>query len=150
MKPKTPKAIRHGHENLCSELQAIINFRGNIGEKAEFLSHIMYAHFQKEEEYALPPLGLLLALSEGNWQVCSEEGIKMADILQSKLSELKKEHENILEALQGLKIAGEKENNADVKDFVNDLTIHVDVEDQVLYPATILIGNYLKHLKLEH
>jgi len=34
-----------------------------------------------------------------------------------------------------------------VNRFVKDLTQHVDIEDQVLYPATILVGNYLKQMK---
>lgn len=147
MKPKTPKAIKNGHENLCSELQTIVNFGGKIGEKAKFLEKDMYPHFEKEEKYALPPLGLLLALSEGNWDIDSNVAIEMADMLQLKLSELKNEHENILMALQGFRTVAHEENIPIAKQFVKDLMLHIEVEDQVLYPATILIGNYLRHLR---
>lgn len=147
MKPKTPKAIKNGHENLCSELKSLINYGGKIGENAKLLKDDMFAHFEKEEKYALPPLGLLLAISEGNWQIGSEEAIEMAEMLKSKLAELKLEHENISGILNNLKIAAEEENNRNAKEFVKELLLHIEIEDQVLYPATILIGNYLKHLK---
>ena len=147
MKPKTPKSIKNGHENLCRELKNISTFGGKIGEKAKLLEKVMYPHFEKEEKYALPPLGLLLALSEGHWQFDSNEAIKMSETLQSKLDELTIEHENISKALQDLKVAADEENNLYAKQFVKDLTLHVEIEDQVLYPATILIGNYLKNIK---
>ena len=148
MTPKTPKTIKHGHEILCTELKLITNMPGEIGEKAKLLEEVMYPHFEKEEKYALPPLGLLLALSEGSWEIDSDEAIKMSDTLKDKLSELKGEHDKILVALENLKMSSESENNFTVKQFIKDLLLHVEMEDQVLYPATILIGNYLKHLKL--
>lgn len=144
MKPQIPKSIKNGHKNLCSELNTIIDIGGEISKKAKTLNEIMSLHFKKEEEYALPPLGFLLALAGENWEIDSAAAIKMAERLQSKLSELKEDHENILVALHDLKLAGEKENNLYVKQFVKDLKLHASIEDQVLYPTTILIGNYLK------
>lgn len=150
MKPKIPKSIKNGHENLCTELEAIIALGGTIGEKAKFLEDVMSKHFKKEEEYALPPLGFLLALSEGSWEIDSDAAIKMADRLQAKLSELKEEHVQIAKAFRSLKIVADEEGEISAKQFVKDLTLHVEIEDQVLYPTTILIGNYLKNLRLHH
>lgn len=147
MGPKIPKAIQNGHENLCSDLITIINYGGKLGEKAKRLDKVMAPHFHKEEEYALPPLGLLLAISEGHWEIDSDEAIKMSETLQSKLSELKIEHENISRFLQDLKVVADEEDNLKAKQFVKDVMLHVEIEDQVLYPTTILIGNYLKSLK---
>lgn len=150
MQPKIPKSIKNGHENLYAEIKSIVSIGGDIGEKAKVLDELMHAHSKKEEEYALPPLGLLLALSEGNWKIDSNAAIKMADRLKSKLTELKKDHENILLALQKLKEAGDKENNTNIKRLVKDLKLHAAIEDQVLYPTTLLIGNYLKALKSDN
>lgn len=147
MKPIIPTAIVSGHENLCAELKTVIALGGEIGEKAEILDEYMNFHFVKEEEYALPPLGLLLALSEGNWKLDPTEAIKMADIFQSKLAEMSEEHKNISRLLQDLKTVADKQNNSVAKQFVKNLLLHVNLEDQVLYPATILIGNYLKNRK---
>lgn len=147
MKTKIPKAIQHGHENLCSELEAIINEGGEIGKKAKILNEVMIPHFEKEEKYALPPLGLLLELSEGRWEIDKEEAIKMADNLHIKLAEMNQDHTKILKFLQELKYVSEAENNFQAKYFVRSLTLHIELEDQVLYPATILIGNYLKKMQ---
>lgn len=146
MKPKIPKAIQHGHEYLCSELKKIIAERGELGKKAKILEDCMGKHFMKEEKYALPPLGLLLTLAEGGWEVDPAEAIKMSDTLQEKLEEMTKEHEMILELLLDVEIVAEKENNNLAKHFIKNLRLHAELEDQVLYPATILIGNYLKKI----
>lgn len=144
--PEVPESLKHGHDNLCFELKNIVAIGGDIGAKAKLLNKIMISHFKKEEEYALPPLGLLLALADGNWELDAAEAIKMSEILKSKLSELKKEHDNISLALQKLKEVAMEKNNLSVNRFVKDLVQHVDIEDQVLYPATILVGNYLKQI----
>lgn len=147
MKPKIPKAIQHGHEHLCEELKEIIAKDGEIGEKAKILEDYMNKHFIKEEEYALPPLGLLLALSEGDWELDPTEAIKMSDTLQEKLEEMTKEHAYILKLLKDLEVVANKEDDLFVKQFIKNLRLHAELEDQVLYPATLLIGNYLKHMK---
>jgi len=144
MKLKVPKAITHGHDNLIAELKDVIDMGGRIGEKARLLGLVMAPHFKKEEEYALPPLGLLLALSEGGWEINAQEAIKMADNLQFKLEEMTIEHQNILRIMNEFKLISEEENNIAGRLFIKSLTLHIELEDQVLYPATILVGNYLK------
>lgn len=147
MKPKIPKAIQHGHEHLCEELKNIMIKGGEIGEKAKILDEYMSYHFKKEEEYALPPLGLLLALSEGDWELDPKEAIKMSDTLHEKLEEMTKEHVHILKLLKDLEVVANKEDDIWAKHFIKNLRLHAELEDQVLYPATLLIGDYLKHVK---
>lgn len=142
--PKTPKSLLHGHEHLYADIKDIISMGGKVGKKAEFLSDLLYSHFQKEEEYALPPLSLLLALSEGNWKVDTKAAISMSNKFQSIMEEMKKEHNNIDKVLVELKTLADEENNSKAKLFVQNLRLHIELEDQVLYPATILVGNYLK------
>ena len=144
MQLKVPKAIIHGHGNLMEELHEVIAIGGRIGEKGRQLRDEMVPHFKKEEEYALPPLGLLMAFSEQNWEINSQEAIKMADNLQLKLEEMRDDHASIRKFLHELKVIGDEEHNFVVKMFVKSLTLHMELEDEVLYPATILIGNYLK------
>lgn len=147
MKPKIPLAIKHGHEYLVADLKKVIQQGGKVKEKAEELDEYMNYHFSKEEEYALPPLGLLLVLTEGKWDLDPQEAIKMSDTLQEKFEEMSKEHENIAKLMHELKDIAEKEHNSVAKQFVKNLTLHVELEDQVLYPATLLIGNYLKNVR---
>lgn len=145
MKPKTPKALLDGHKKLFNDIEDIISLGGGIGENAKLLVDIARPHFKKEEEYALPPLGILSALSEGHWELESAAATEMADILEARLLEMKKDHGVIRKILENLKSYAEKENNQKVKQFVDDLKLHIEVEEQVLYPTTILIGTYLKN-----
>lgn len=143
--PQMPQSLQHGHENLCTEIQELIEYGGRIGEKATILNKTMRPHFLKEERFALPPLGLLIALSEGNWEIDAQEAIEMADTLREKFHELANDHKNILKILDELNMAAEEENHFHAKMFVRNLIVHTELEDQVLYPATLLIGNYLKN-----
>lgn len=146
MKLKVPKAIIHGHANIILELNEVFAIGGEIAQKAKQLKDSMVPHFKKEEEYALPPLGLLLAFTQEKWEINAEEAIKMADNLELRLAEMKHDHSHIADILNELKLLGEKEHNLVVKMFVKTLTLHIEMEDEVLYPATILIGNYLKKI----
>ena len=147
MRPKTPKALLSGHEKLFNDMESIASIGGALGEKAKLLSDISRPHFKREEEFALPPLSLLLALSEGNWKIESKTAIKMVDELEAKLTQMKGEHDAIGKVLDNIKNLAENENNQKVKQFVDDLNLHIELEEQVLYPATILIGDYLRHPK---
>lgn len=145
MKTKTPKALLDGHKNLFNDMESIISLGGSIGENAKLLADLSRPHFKKEEEYALPPLSLLLALSEGHWTLESSAAIEMAEKLKAQLAGMKKEHDVIRKILENLEVLAENENNQKVKQFVNDLKLHIEVEEQILYPATIFIGTYLKN-----
>lgn len=150
MKPKTPTALKNGHENLYKDIEVIVSSGGKTAEQANTLAKVLHPHFKKEEEYALPPLSLLIALSEGNWKIDSKTAIVMADRLHSELTEMKKEHDNINRILEKLKMLAIEEKNLKAMRFVDDLNLHIEIEDQVLYPATILIGNYLKTSRLNN
>lgn len=147
MKPEIPESIKTEHENLKTDFKNVIASGGKVTQKAKILADILYPHFLKEEETLLPQLGLLLMLAGGKWDIESEEILLTADKLQTEFHELQKEHEKVLKALQDLKIAAKKENNFYAEKFVYDLTLHAQIEEQVLYPAVLLIGRYLEHVK---
>lgn len=147
MQLKTPKSLKTGHANLYIDIEAIANINDEIGKKAKELADALFQHFKKEEEFALPPLSLLLMLAEGRWEVDEKLAIEMSDKLRDNLLEMKKEHQEINKIVEEFKILAQKENHAKALHFARDLTMHIDIEDQVLYPATILIGHYLKNMR---
>jgi hypothetical protein len=57
------------------------------------------------------------------------------------------EHKAIVQTLDELGRAAKAERHPEVSRFVEELTAHAETEEQVLYPAAILVGEYLK-LKL--
>ncbi|MDZ7260614.1 MAG: hypothetical protein ONB05_00640 [candidate division KSB1 bacterium] len=63
MKFEIPKPLKMEHEELHAELVRATKVGGEIGEAAKAVAEILHPHFVKEEEYALPPLGILSLLA---------------------------------------------------------------------------------------
>ncbi|MGA2308978.1 MAG: hemerythrin domain-containing protein [Candidatus Bathyarchaeia archaeon] len=101
----------------------------------------------KEEDFALPPLGLLPSLSKGKVTSDMKDILLMTDKLKTDLNQMLKEHEEIMALLEELVTAARKEKKLKYVRFADRLTLHAQTEEEVYYPAAILIGEYLK-LKL--
>lgn len=155
-----PESLEAEHEELHQQLYKGIKMGGKVGEAAKAVADILHPHFEKEEEYALPPLGLLSSLvSEESEQMGRERGgeadskitqdiknnvIVMTDKLNLDLPHMIEEHNEIVAALNDLVEIAKAENKADLVAFAEKLKLHAKTEEQVLYPTAILIGKYLK------
>ena len=73
--------------------------------------------------------------------------IAMADKLRAELGQMRSEHREIIARLKTLTEAALKENKLEYVQFAEKLSLHAQTEEEVLYPAAILVGEYLK-LKL--
>lgn len=107
----------------------------------------MHPHFLKEEEYALPPLGLLPLLAEGKVTAEMRTVLKMTAKLKAELQQMLEEHKAIVAALKKLAEAAKKEKKIEYARFAEKLILHAQTEEEVNYPTAILVGEYLK-LKL--
>lgn len=105
---------------------------------------MLHNHFVKEEEYALPPLGLLVSLSQGKFEAEMAEVLKMTDKLEAELPTMLAEHQEIVAALEKLINAARAENKPDVVHFAEKLMLHAQAEEQVSYPTALMIGRYVK------
>lgn len=63
---RIPEPLKLEHQELHEELVRATKEPGRIGEAAKAVAAVLHPHFVKEEEYALPPLGLLSALATGS------------------------------------------------------------------------------------
>lgn len=144
MKFETPQPMKIEHEELHSKLAAATNAGGETGEAARAVAKVLHDHFLKEEEYALPPLGLLPALSEGRVEPAMADVLKMTDKLEAELPAMLSEHKTIVGALMKLIEAAKAENRPEVAHFAEQLMLHAQMEEQVAYPTAILIGRYVK------
>ena len=70
-------------------------------------------------------------------------------LLKSELPEMLKEHKAIVAALKPLIDASKKENKMEYMHFADKLILHAKNEEEVLYPASILVGEYLKLMHIE-
>lgn len=132
-----PSALDEDHEELHAELVKLTKKPGKVGEAAREVAKLLHPHFEKEEAYALPPLGLLQAIVEGKPMEDTRRVLEMTEKLKRDLPEMLAEHKAILAALEKLEAAGEAK-------FAAKLKLHAQTEEQVLYPAAILVGEILK------
>jgi hypothetical protein len=148
MEFKIPESLKAEHEELHSELVKATAAGGRVGEAAKEVARLLHPHFVKEEEYAMPALGLLPLLAEGRITPDMAKALTMTDKLKADLPEMLNEHKAIVGALERLIVAAKAENKLEHAHFAEKLKLHAQTEEDVLYPASILIGEYLK-LKLK-
>lgn len=144
---KIPKTMEKEHEELHAELRRATTAGGATGKAARRLVGVFHPHFVKEEDFALPPLGLLPLLSKGKVTLDMKDILLMTDKLKADLNHMLKEHEEIVATLEKLVSEARKERKLEYVRFADRLALHAQTEEEVYYPAAILIGEYLK-LKL--
>lgn len=144
MKFKIPEPLKAEHEDLHAELVKATQAGGKVGEAARAVAKLLHPHFVKEEEYALPPLGLLTFLAEGKVTPEMSSVLTMTDKLKAELPEMLQEHKAIVAALKNLAEAAKQENKMEYARFADKLTLHARSEEEVTYPAAILVGEYVK------
>jgi hypothetical protein len=142
-----PHSMEVEHEELERELRKGTREGGETEEAAKKVARIMHPHFVKEEDFALPPLGLLPLLSKGRVTPDMKDILLMTDMLKTELNQMLKEHRQILTALKRLVSAAKKERKPEYVRFADRLTLHAKAEEELYYPAAILVGEYVK-LKL--
>lgn len=139
-----PGSLKAEHKELHETLAKYTKLPGKTGTAAREVAKLLHPHFIKEEAYALPPLGLLADLAKGKTTSNSKEAIALSDKLKNDFTEMLSEHQQIVTALQELYQAAKDERHPDVMHFTESLKLHAQTEEEVLYPAAILVGAYLK------
>ncbi|MCU0522708.1 MAG: hypothetical protein MUF84_18710 [Anaerolineae bacterium] len=142
-----PHAMVLEHDGLHESLTEVIKIGGKTGAAGEGVAEALHAHFVAEEEFALPPLGLLAALVAGKVSPDMAEVLAMTDMLEAEMPRMLSEHGVIVAALERLVDAATQEDRPEAIDFAEKLKLHAQFEEEVSYPTAILIGKYLR-LKL--
>ncbi|TLD42579.1 MAG: hypothetical protein JETT_1135 [Candidatus Jettenia ecosi] len=148
MKFHIPQPLKVEHEELHEELVKATKAGGKTGDAAKAVADLLHPHFIKEEEFALPPLGLLSHITKGKVTAEIEGVLTMTDKLKAELPRMLQEHKAIVDSLQNLINAAKGEKKTEYVHFAEKLILHAQTEEEVLYPTSLLIGEYLK-LKLK-
>lgn len=141
-----PTSIQTEHQYLHHQLEAAITAGGKTGAAAEAVAGVLGPHFEDEEAYAMPPLGLLGALARGGALPGEQvrQAIAIADRLRSDYDQMLAEHVQIHAALKALAAAAREEHKADPAAFAEGLMQHAGSEEELIYPTTLLVGKYLE------
>jgi hypothetical protein len=141
---KTPKAIRVEHEEMRDLLVRITHERGRVGEAALRVKRLLDPHMEKEERCAMPVLGLLPELVESGATVAITEALPLVDELHAEYENLLAEHRMIAAAIEEMLDAGKAENKPDCVDAALLILNHAYMEESVLYPAAMLVGQEIR------
>jgi hypothetical protein len=142
----TPVSLRAEHEELHRELAAATKEVGRVGEAALAVAKLLHPHFLDEEAFALPPLGLLAPLARGEPVGETAAVTAMTDRLKAELPRMLAEHRAITAALRRLADAAQAAGDEARMRLAEKIIAHASAEEEVMYPAAILVGEYLKRL----
>jgi hypothetical protein len=139
-----PESIREEHEHIHAALVALTKVDGAVGKAATELAGALHPHFVREEEIALPPLGLLGPLAAGTTPAGIAEAVVMSDTLRKEMPRMLEEHKVIRAATERLMKTGQQAGHAGAQAFAAELAAHARTEEEVLYPAAILVGDVIR------
>jgi hypothetical protein len=138
-----PQSLTAEHETIIDELTRLAGQGGPVAVVAMKALPLFKAHFLKEATFVFPPLSLLKALTGG--QVTSGDvrvAISMADLTKAAQADLMNEHIQITSLMIEMQAAA-KNDPATVK-FATRVAAHSLDEMEVLFPATVVLGDYLR------
>ena len=128
MKFTIPQPLQHEHEALHERLRQATQAGGDVGEAAKTLARLMHPHFVKEDQIALPPLGLLAALARGEWSAEMAEVLTLTEQLEAELPQMLAEHQTIVAALNKLRDAAARACRSEIVAFAEALVEHARTE----------------------
>jgi hypothetical protein len=144
MKFEIPAPLQAEHRELHERLAEATREAGAVGEAAREVARALHPHFLREEEFALPPLALLVALAQGQTDPSMRDVLPMTRKLRAELPKMLAEHREIVAALEKLRAAARAAKQDRYEAFAEALVLHAQTEEQVLYPAAILVGRIVE------
>jgi hemerythrin superfamily protein len=135
--------LKAEHDQLHAELAKATREAGALGEAAREVARLLHAHFLKEEQYAMPPLGLLSTIARGTVTPEMLSILPLTQRLKAELPDMLTEHKEIVAALLRLRDWAREAGRVEYERFADALMAHAQNEEEVLYPAAILVGEYL-------
>jgi hypothetical protein len=139
-----PESMRSEHAEIHEELVRATKLPGAVGDAARTLATILHPHFVREEEIALPPLGLLAPLARGEFTAEMREVLTMTDALHAELPRMLEEHEGIRAATVRLGEVARAEHDERVAELARKLELHARSEEELFYPAAVLVGDVVR------
>jgi len=143
MKLQIPAPLKAEHDELHARLVRATQEPGVLGEAAREVARLLHPHFVKEEAFGLPPLGLLSEVALGAVRADMAEVLVMTRRIKAELPAMFAEHRQIAAALEVLRREARRAGRADLEEFATALQRHAETEELVLYPAAVLLGEYL-------
>lgn len=129
---------------IAEKLGRVAMNPGQLGEAARAVGHALHFSAQGEEEGSLSPLGLLGALAAGEVVPDMAGAIPISDALRKERGGQLGERETIDNALDRLAKSAVDTGRFEYLEIVEEIRTHARLEEEVFYPAAILVGDYVR------
>jgi hypothetical protein len=139
-----PSSVREEHHEIQTALSRAATAGGRTGPAARALLRVLQPHFEREEQIALPPLGLLAPWARGDSLAAPDWLLPMTDSLRRELPRMLREHVAIRSATRQLGEAARADGRSSVVRLSETLAMHARSEEEVLYPAAVLVGDLVR------
>ena len=143
-KPQIPSSIKKTHEYLLEQIHKMTSYNDSCGRVAIKIEEVMQHHFKEEEDIILPMLGLLPSLANGQMPEESKDIILLSEKVKPMMNHMSAEHQLLKVYLEELKQASDSDSRPEIIEFENEVSKHAISEEEVYFPTSILIGEYLK------
>lgn len=140
---KTPASIAAEHHEIHETLSRSAGEPGDLGRAAGALARVLEPHFRREEEIATPPLSLLPALAAGPATAEMRAVLPLTQALERELPQMLREHQEIGRARSAFEQAARRAGREEYVELAEALAAHAKHEEDVLYPAAIVVGRYI-------
>ncbi|MBX9792607.1 MAG: DUF2231 domain-containing protein [Pirellulales bacterium] len=139
---KMPESLWLRHEAFRAQFARAIEDGGRVGEAARAIEKLGTTHFARAKD-TFPALGLLPLLAEGEVspEMTAVSGI--AEHLRAALPQIRQEHRNLTAGLKEIAKEARQEEKTEYVGFAERLIVHIQEEEEVLYPAVLLVGEYV-------
>jgi hypothetical protein len=141
------RTMMEEHEELHNELRKATMMRGSVGKAAKHVAQVLHPHFEKENELALPIIGITRELGEGKSSKDFPKAAKLFERFRPEYENMLKEHVEIVAALDKLEEVARKAEKRSVTEFARKLQLHAKTEEDLTYPAILMAGRLLKQLQ---
>jgi len=142
-----PEAMKEEHEELHRELAETTKIRGKVGEAAKKVARVLHPHFEKENELALPVIGVARELAEGKTSQDFPRALELHEKFKSEYEKMLQEHVEIVKALEALEKAAKASKKRGAVEFARKLRLHAKTEEDLTYPAVLMVGKLLRTAK---
>jgi hypothetical protein len=141
---KIPETMELEHEELHKELRKATRAPGKVGTAAKHVAQVLHPHFERENELALPVIGVVRELAEDRTSPDFPKALELFQKFKPEYEKMLQEHVEIVKALDELEKAAKKAKKTRVIDFVQKLKLHAKTEEDLTYPAVLMAGKLLK------
>lgn len=137
---KVPESLREEHEFFMERLKRYSARNDETGKALRQLLELLEPHVQKEDELVLPLLGAIGGVAAGTPLESSGAVMSSYKRYAAQYDNMFAEHFPIRKALMRAVSTARREGCDDVVETLDALEHHARVEEEVLYPAALLVG----------